>query len=183
MYGQAFGLDDNTTRALMDPKFRQFEEDRQKQQGQLGFDPNRASQTALAFEQAMRRLQSVMEDVGDKIRSSLFDKIGPILDQFAVYIRDNGKKISDVLSDLGAAVVSLAAAFAKSDVLRAAVEGVASGMQSLAKFVGSDDFKKDLSSLADGSVAWRRRLLPHCATSGCCPQVRTQRRCRARSRA
>lgn len=141
-----FGFNENQARAMMDPRYRQYEDQRRAQQREIGADPNEAGPAGTAFMQSLRRFRSSLEDVATRVETVLTERLRPQLDALADWAAKNGGKIAEFVTTLANGVIDLATAFAKSTLVQDAVKGLASGLEDLAKYVSSDDFKRDVRS-------------------------------------
>lgn len=60
------------------------------------------------------------------------------------------KPLAKPIDDASKAFADLTAAFLKSDVVKTGIEGLAGGLESAAKFVGTQEFKDDIKYFVDG---------------------------------
>ena len=115
-YAQVFGFDDLTRRAGADPRLGQFEAQHDADQAKIGADPNAAAAGGTQFEQHMRRLEDVANDVATKVETNLFKKIQPLLDKLADWIVEHGQDIATVMSDIADKLVRFATAMSDAFV-------------------------------------------------------------------
>ena len=152
------GTDEITRLAGANPQFQAQIDARRAQQAAIGTDPNAAAAAGTAFEQTMRRLLSVVDDIGSVIEVALIKNLKPQLDKLADWATQNGGKIAEFVASLANGVTDLATAFVKSDVVQSAVGSIAAGLERFAKYVSSDDFKKDVKTFSDDIGAMARAV-------------------------
>ena len=145
----AWGITDTTTRAVLRPGFAGLEGEYDRIQGTVGADPNAAAQGAIGFEQAIRRGFEIIGAVKTRVETALFDLIKPRLDDISKWVLDHGDAISNVVTQISKGLTDLATAFVKSDVVQNALNGIGDGLERFAKYVASDDFKRDIHNFVD----------------------------------
>ncbi|MDR3461717.1 MAG: hypothetical protein P4L76_05305 [Beijerinckiaceae bacterium] len=108
--GSMFGFTDMTAQSMMRPGFGAFESQYARDQNTVGADENKTVRAATAFEQSMRHLEEVIDQVGTKIQGVAAEKLTPVLDQLSTWFAMHGKEIADALSAIVDDFVKLASA-------------------------------------------------------------------------
>ena len=108
--GQLFGFDGMQAQAMMRPEFRKYQDQQKGDAAKIGANQNAAAESGTAFEQSMRRLDEVLEQIGTKINGVLFVKLKPLLDQLAAWFLANGDKIADIVGQIADGLIKLARA-------------------------------------------------------------------------
>ncbi|MDR3488820.1 MAG: M15 family metallopeptidase [Bradyrhizobium sp.] len=133
--GAAFGFDENLVRALMNPDFRKREGQQKSDQSRVGADPNAAAEGGTAYEQSLRRLLAIMDNVGTKVDEVLFVKLKPMLDQLSAWFLANGNRIADIVSRIADDLIRLALAIGQK-LAGADWDKILDRIEALAKSLG-----------------------------------------------
>ena len=136
-----FGFEGDTFRALMNPEFRGREGQSGSDQKRIGSNLDEAAKSGMAFEQSMRRLEEVLDQIGTKINGVLFVKLKPLLDQLAEWFLANGDKISRIIGRVADDLVKLATAIS-TQLANADWDGILDKVEDIA-----DSFGKMLGKL------------------------------------
>ena len=110
--GQLFGFDGMQAQAMMRPEFRKYQDQQKGDAAKIGANQNAAAESGAAFEQSLRRLDEVLEQIGTKVNGVLFVKLKPLLDQLAAWFLANGDKIADIVGQIADGLIKLARAIA-----------------------------------------------------------------------
>ncbi|WP_158810472.1 hypothetical protein [Beijerinckia sp. L45] len=111
-WGKSFGFEEQQARAMMDPNFRAREGQFQADHKTVGADPNAAAATGIQFEQSMRHLQEVLDAIGTRISTTLFQKLRPLLDDLSQWFLAHGKEVGALVQRVADDLIKLASAIA-----------------------------------------------------------------------
>lgn len=105
-YASVLGIDDNTLRAIISGEFgRKLDENRKKLAGS-GMD--QATKDAHAFMEGMRDLGLQFDAFAVQVEAALLKRLGPDMNGFANWFRENGPMIAARIADLAGDLVDMA---------------------------------------------------------------------------
>ncbi|MDR3488819.1 MAG: hypothetical protein P4M05_28440 [Bradyrhizobium sp.] len=138
------GFGEIQARAMMSPDFRGLEDQYQSDQKAIGADPDAAAKSGTAFEQSMRRLLEVLDAIGTKVSTVLFDKLRPLLDDLTKWLLAHGAEVATILGRVADDLVKLAVAIGEKlagadwDAILGNVEAFAGGLGLLLSKLGGE---------------------------------------------
>lgn len=108
--GAVFGLGEDQTQTLMDPRFRAMEAEGAAIDAKAGIDRDKTAAGGTAFEQSFRRLEQMADAIRTKISTNLFAALTPELDKLAKWASEHGEQIAGVVERIANDVIGLAKA-------------------------------------------------------------------------
>lgn len=106
--GAQFGLGEDQTQTLMDPRFRAMESEGAAIDAKTGADRDKAAAGGTAFEQSFRRLEQMADSIRTKISTNLFAALTPELDKLAKWADEHGAQVSKWIDRAAQDVIALA---------------------------------------------------------------------------
>jgi hypothetical protein len=144
-YANALGIDENTMRALMSGDLQRNLEHYNTLQKSLGFDNQKAADSAKQFMNSMREAQTTIETVVAKILTDLEPAMTRLMNEFSQWVVDHGPEIEKALIQIGTVVGNVATDFSKLvDELKPVWEGFDKITQSI---VGKDGLTVAIEAL------------------------------------
>lgn len=109
-FGRAYGFDESTTQAAVQPGFAGRYQENLHDQAATGNDSNANAAKGTAFAQAMRRLRSIGGGLEDNVTGTLFDKLQPQVEKFSAWLDANGERIAAIIGRIADDIIKLASA-------------------------------------------------------------------------
>jgi hypothetical protein len=147
---QALGISETLMRSITSPEFRKYVDQFKRDNSVAGADQDAAAKSGAQFEQAVRHVVDIIDAVKTRVETGLFNLVAPQLEKIAKWIDDHSVQISGFIDTLAKGLIDLGTAFVNSDVVRDALKSLGDGLEWTAKYVSSDDFKKDMKDLGVG---------------------------------
>lgn len=108
---EILGFDENTYRAMRDPRFRGYLEQYKNITKEMGFNPDTTARGAHHFMNSWRTIGEQLSSIGGAAMSRL--NSSGVLQKFSQFLAQHGKQIADILSKIANAALDLAEAFLK----------------------------------------------------------------------
>ncbi|MWK54686.1 hypothetical protein GO594_01730 [Pseudomonas otitidis] len=104
-YASLLGIDENTLRAIQNPEFAQKLAANRADFSKTGLD--KATQDAHAFMEQLRSIGKEFETFSIQVQAALMEKLGPDMQRFAEWFRENGPRIAKRIAEIAGELVDL----------------------------------------------------------------------------